>query len=89
MKKKKFTACCNNCGWKGTKFQIIIGLETDSCPKCSQDDIIMFSRSQTHTPSEISVQFAHYLRNGLTNIEYCEKSIEQHYDYFIENVLNS
>ena len=31
------------------------------------------------------IGFAHYLRNGLTNIEYCQKEHEEHLEYWCQN----
>jgi len=34
---------------------------------------------------EQMIGFAHYLRNGLTNIEYCQKKHEEHLEYWCQN----
>ncbi len=31
------------------------------------------------------ISFAHYLRNGLTNMEYCQKEHEGHLEYWCKN----
>jgi hypothetical protein len=34
---------------------------------------------------ERMIGFAHYLRNGLTNKEYCQKKHEEHLEYWCQN----
>lgn len=85
---KNFTACCNGCGWRGSHFKLIVSMRGLFCPKCESDDIAQFGRPQTHTPNEIAKQFAEWTRNGLTNFEYLNSSIDHHFEVF-NSILNT
>jgi len=43
-------------------------------------DKMIFEMAKAH-----ALDFAEWYRNGLTNLEYCSKSIEQHYDEFFKH----
>lgn len=84
MKDKKITACCNVCNWFGSEHKLIQSLKGFSCPKCDSANVVVFGTTQTRTLKEQCADFAHYIRNGLTNLEYCQKEIEEHYTDFVK-----
>jgi hypothetical protein len=55
----------------------------DNCPESFLTDDDFAKALQMER--EQMIGFAHYLRNGLTNIEYCQKEHEEHLEYWRQN----
>ena len=38
-KRKSFTAQCSKCGWKGSKYKVLVSFDGYHCPNCSSMNI--------------------------------------------------
>ena len=54
------------------------GFHNAESSKAMQEQALLMEREQM-------LRFAHYLRNGLTNMEYCKKEHEEHLEYWCQN----
>lgn len=78
-----FTSTCNDCKWTGSHYKLLNTFNGFFCPKCNSEDVIIFGKKQFKTPETIAKEFADWVRHALTNVEFCEKTIDEHYAFFI------
>jgi len=45
--KNKITAECNNCVWKGSKYRLLITIDSYHCPVCNSIDVIVHDKAKT------------------------------------------
>jgi len=59
-KKRKFTAECKCCEWKGSKYKVILTLKDNICPNCNSNQVILYDKMFENNKS-----YAKLTRNGV------------------------